>query len=367
MNQMKETDTLFFELIRVATGTQDSLSRLPSAKEWGKLYKMAEKQSLLGICLAGLQNLGGDADDGFLSIGMNEMQYLTWMGMAATIQMKYDQHRKFIARLAGFYEGEGIGMMLLKGYGLSLYYPCPQLRTPGDVDIFLFNRDGSDAPAWRRGDEAIEREFKVAVRNDCEHHTKFELDGISVENHYDFVNTRIRRSSKRLERTFKALAQDRGKSVEVEGRTVFLPSDRLNSLFLLRHCSGHFASEGISLKNVLDWGMFVCHSDGIDWQWLWGEAERYNMHRFLMSLNAICVEDLGMPADKFVQKHCDSALKARVLGEIMQGPDLVKDASAWLRTKRWWQHRWKHRICYDDSMLSSFIYSVKANVESGLK
>lgn len=48
---------IFFELIRVAIGTQDGLSQLPMAPEWDKLYKMADKQSLLGVCFAGVQQL----------------------------------------------------------------------------------------------------------------------------------------------------------------------------------------------------------------------------------------------------------------------------------------------------------------------
>lgn len=45
---MNEIDKLFFELIHVAIGKQESLSRLPSACEWGELYKAA-KQSLVGV------------------------------------------------------------------------------------------------------------------------------------------------------------------------------------------------------------------------------------------------------------------------------------------------------------------------------
>lgn len=48
---------LFFELIRVAIGTQNTLSRPPSKGEWAELYAMAKKQSLVGICFAGLQRL----------------------------------------------------------------------------------------------------------------------------------------------------------------------------------------------------------------------------------------------------------------------------------------------------------------------
>ena len=54
---------LFFELIRVAIGTQEGLSRLPSQKEWKALYDMAKKQSLVGVCFAALQRLGADAHE----------------------------------------------------------------------------------------------------------------------------------------------------------------------------------------------------------------------------------------------------------------------------------------------------------------
>ena len=48
---------LFFELIRIAIGTQERLSRVPSKKEWGRLFKMAERQRLLGICFYGVKKV----------------------------------------------------------------------------------------------------------------------------------------------------------------------------------------------------------------------------------------------------------------------------------------------------------------------
>lgn len=88
-------DSLFYQLIRVAIGTQDSLSRLPSQKEWKVLYDMAQKQSLIGVCFAALQRLGADSDEGFARIGMSEILYLTWVGMAATIQQKNEVVNKY--------------------------------------------------------------------------------------------------------------------------------------------------------------------------------------------------------------------------------------------------------------------------------
>lgn len=82
-------DQLFFELICVAIGSSNNLSHTPSAHNWGELYKMAKKQSLVGICFAGVQKLVDSEHEDYC--GMNEMLYLTWMGMAAKIQQKNEQ------------------------------------------------------------------------------------------------------------------------------------------------------------------------------------------------------------------------------------------------------------------------------------
>lgn len=83
-------EQLFFELIQVSLGTRICLSHTPrstslgqaSADEWGELYAMAKKQSLVGVCFAGVQKLQTQRQE------PPEMLYLTWMGMAAKIQQR---------------------------------------------------------------------------------------------------------------------------------------------------------------------------------------------------------------------------------------------------------------------------------------
>ena len=282
-----------------------------------------------------------------------------WVGLTMTAEGLYHNQRQAIRQLAKFYAKRGIDMMLLKGYGLSLNYPVPQHRLVGDIDIFLFGK-------WQEADEAI-RQKGIEVKMDSEHHTKFMLGNYSVENHYDFVNTRIRRSSRSLERVFKDLAMnDTRTSIDIDGRTVFVPSPNLNALFLLRHTAGHFASEGIFLRHVLDWAFFVeKNSERVDWPWLYRIATEYNMHRFLCSLNAICIRHLGFDKALFHQPEdlvTTTEMDERVLNEILQGIITEGGGTTLGRTLRWWRHRWKHSICYSDSMLSSFLTSITANI-----
>lgn len=49
--------TLFFELIRVALGTRDALTTVPSADEWKEIYELARKQTLIGVCFSGVERL----------------------------------------------------------------------------------------------------------------------------------------------------------------------------------------------------------------------------------------------------------------------------------------------------------------------
>ena len=97
-------DKIFFELIRVAIGNQVCLSHTPSADEWGKLYALAMKQSLVGVCFAGVQKLVSQQQTPPAQL------YLQWMGMAAKIQQRNEVLNRQCAELAE--------SLKLKGYRL---------------------------------------------------------------------------------------------------------------------------------------------------------------------------------------------------------------------------------------------------------
>ena len=104
-------DQLFFELIQVAIGTRISLSHMPSADEWGELYDMAKKQSLVGICFAGIQKLVNSEKEDYC--GLSEMQYLTWMGMAAKIQQRNDVMNGYTAKTLEYFRSKGFPCTIL--------------------------------------------------------------------------------------------------------------------------------------------------------------------------------------------------------------------------------------------------------------
>ena len=126
-------DNLFFDLIRVAIGNQVGLSHTPSADEWGELYAMAKKQSLVGICFAGVQKLQMQQQC------PPEMLYLQWMGMAAKIQQRNEGVNRQCVKLQYKLSEDGIDSCILKGQGVASCYDehLRYLRQSGDIDIWV--------------------------------------------------------------------------------------------------------------------------------------------------------------------------------------------------------------------------------------
>lgn len=364
------TEQCFLALIRA--GVKHPSGELPEAIDWERMKALADEHGLSAVLWDAVDGLGmGRA----LPRGLR----LDGFGTVLSYEKRYEAYQDAIASLAKAYAARGLRMMVLKGYALSLDWPVPAHRPCGDIDIWLFGR-------YLEGDAMLAQEYGVKVDGSHHHHTVFGWRGFSVENHYDIVNVHAHRSSAALEKVFKELALDDGCSVEVGDARVYLPSADFHALFLLRHAVSHFASTRLTVRQVLDWAFFVeKHGGEIDWKWLLATLDEYGMRGFYECLCAICVDDLGFEAGVFPsiqvdldmkervvddglrRGEVDSALKTRVLNDILrpefQGSEprgLLR--RVWFKFRRWRANAWKHRLCYRESLLSSFFVSVWAHV-----
>lgn len=279
---------------------------------------------------------------------------LEWIGETLQgYEYRYELYCRTIAEMAGFYNSHGHKMMVLKGYACSLDWPKPEHRPCGDIDLWQFGQQ-------KNADEALAKEKGVEIDSSHHHHTVLYWRDFMVENHYDFINVHHHKSNAEVERVLKELAQDDSHSVAVYGEKVYLPSANLHALFLLKHTMIHFAAEGISLRQLLDWGFFVkAHTKEIDWHWLVGVINQYGMTPAYNIFNAICVEDLGFDAGLFPEVQSNLSMKDKVMNEILNpefGMNLPKNLFRRVRFKirRWRGSAWKHELCYNDSMWNAF-------------
>lgn len=236
-------ELLFSELIRVSIGTQDTISRKPSAREWGKLYKLAEKQSLLGVCFLGLQNLGADADERYLQLGIPEDLYFQWVGMAAQIQQRNEEIDRQCVELQARLSADGLRSCVLKGQGVAKLYGeelCP-LRQSGDIDVWV------DASREKVIDYGMQLGPTKEFDQKHMHYSVFE--DTPVEAHW----IPVKRNNPMWNRTLETYFDDereRQFSNVVDGLCVPTPDFQL--VHQLLHVYGHFVYEGVGLRQVMD-------------------------------------------------------------------------------------------------------------------
>ena len=142
-------NTIFFELIQIAIGRRDSLSRVPSAEDWGKLYSLSAKQAVAGVCFCGLQRLPAEQ----LS-ELPKSLMMQWFALAETIRQRNVLMNHRCGELLQMLDAEGMRCSILKGQGVATLYnsidsektPLGLYRRSGDIDVWV---DGGMARALK--------------------------------------------------------------------------------------------------------------------------------------------------------------------------------------------------------------------------
>ena len=262
---------LFFELIQVALGTRDCLSHTPSANEWGELYAMAKKQSLVGVCFAGVQKLVEQKQE------PPEMLYLTWMSMAAKIQQRNEVVNRRCAELGDRLKEDGYSYCVLKGQGVGALYKVSKVfngskgfnsETPETNEaetlepIDLSNlRQSGDIDAWMDAprDEIIAYVKRVCPNEDVDissKHIEFRLfEDTEIEAHFVPASSKTPIIGGRV-RAYYEIEKARQMEHRVTlstGQEIVAPTNDFQAIHILQHAFGHFLFEGIGLRQLMDY------------------------------------------------------------------------------------------------------------------
>lgn len=346
-----ENREIFLSLIRLGIGNS-SAGYWETRKEsdqidWNALESLAAQHGLSAVLVDGVERLPEGQRP-------PKPVLLQWIGETLQgYEYRYELYRRSIAELAGFYNEHGIKTMLIKGLACGMNWPKPEHRPCGDIDIWLF---GKQAEA----DAILAKEKNIKVDKSEHHHTVFYWRDFMVENHYDFINVHHHKSNSEIEKILKELGQDDSYSIELYGEKVYLPSPNLHALFLLKHMMMHFAAEGITLRQLIDWAFFAkaYHKD-VDWDWLIGVLDKFGMKELYNSFNAICVEEFGFESSIFYQVQFNPITKDRVLNDILSPEFAIEPPKnlfkrVFFKLRRWRGNAWKHSLCYKESMWSAF-------------
>ena len=180
----------------------------------------------------------------------------------------------------------GIPVAVLKGGAAAMYYPHPQFRQMGDIDIIVPRDD-------------FDRAFDLMVSNGYYHDASVDAmyrrhaslwsgTGVEVELHRYFSVSDSGEFDKRMDEfIFEGLANC--SSVDVGGYSVSVLPSMVNGLVLLAHINHHLHS-GLGLRQIVDWMCFVksCLDDNAWSGQFCSMAEQVGLKRLAIVTTRMC-------------------------------------------------------------------------------
>lgn len=247
-NEMEKT---LLEILRREITGEDGTEKMElSVAGLNTVMRLAREHAVTGLVAnAAMRNrivIAGGAAEGRGEAVMRLMQQ--------TMAHRQNQRRfeDAVGRFARLMKENGIAYVVFKGLAVARYYPEPFVRTMGDVDFYVPQRD------FLRAVEVIEQGLHVKMdKEDVDKHYSFDWQGIRFEMHYQIETFGNPRHQHRFNRMIDGamaehtdsftLCDSDGNKTEV---CVLPPTEDLIVVF--KHWFNHLLVEGVGLRQTLD-------------------------------------------------------------------------------------------------------------------
>lgn len=337
MDINKNLDILL-SLVRLAIGTSDSIVIPGDFGDWESLERLAFGQGLAYVAADGL--LKATEDDPTLIKGRGRKVILEWLLNVGKAEKNYAVHSAAISEICSILKDRGIEKtLLLKGLGLSVYYPVPNHRPTGDFDIYTYGKS-------READKVFQELGCEGDFDPNQKHSHLEYKGIPLENHHHYLNRGRSRNETELNDYILTLSGDR----LTEGG-YYVPSPEKHFWFLICHMQSHLMSpESITLRHLLDWALFLKGEEAnLDAGALMAKAREFRLETFASYMTSLAVKLFGLDLRQFVSITTDPSVEDRFLAEIIrEKKGYTADASRRplllaLKTMSYFKNYWKFK------------------------
>lgn len=304
-NDHKDTQ-LFYEIIEIALGNKDELSRTPTNQEWVDIFELSQEQTVVGVIFLALEKLSKRDIKPPLKL------LYEWIGLNEQIKVQNLLVNKRCGELTKYFAEAGFRTCILKGQGNALMYPDPLSRTSGDIDI------------WVDGMRDEIREFVVSKcpeSQDGDMHIEFPIyEDVQVEVHYKPRYDVRPKFEKRLQNWITEQADVQfSHKVMLDNEVVCVPTAEFNVVMQMSHIMGHFFTEGIGLRQIIDYYYVLKLQDVVENKIELRETLTFfGVGKFASGVMWVLHEKLGMDSNYLLYEPNEQVGKL-VLKEIEEG------------------------------------------------
>ena len=374
---MEQHEEVFFRTLRSALWGE-TLQIPEGFNNWGKVMKLAKAQAVTGLV--------GDVilrtPEIMASLPDKAAEYVQEIPMK-NIVMHTVLNNTLILAVKTLCD-HGIEPVLLKGQGLARYYPVPELRQCGDIDLYVGEENYEKAYEALKG-IVTEIDEKENIRRGLHFHAK--IHSILLEIHHE-VEYVFRKSYEKLFRSKVQTGLTGDLPVLNFGDSaVNVPEVSFNAFYVFYHLWRHYMASGVGLRQLCDWMLFLnAKKDEIDLEYLEAFINEMNLMDAWQTFGCILVGHLGMPQENFPfydqrnRKYSDRLLKMIMAeGNFGQSGPYVRVRKKSYLYEKWFSFRCHvgrifnmvmifPRLSYDSMvyMLTGGIGQVYKDIKSGI-
>ena len=237
---------IFFDFLRFSIGSESEIPSSLKEVDWKELYRIAQKQCLVGILFDGIQKLPS------AKVGMSKDLLLQWMMQCQMLEKANVRLNDAAILVSEWFRKKGFRTCILKGQGNALMYPNPYSRTPGDIDI------------WVEGGDKRVISFVRSIsphEKACYHHIEFpSYKGVEVEVHYRPSFLLCFWHNRKLQKYYERVKDEQFSHRVMLGEQgeIAIPTVEFNLIFQLTHIYAHLMNEGIGLRQLVDYYFVIC-------------------------------------------------------------------------------------------------------------
>lgn len=226
------------------------------------------------------------------------------MRQAAMQQMLHQQKlRMYLRMVKECLDKADIPFVVLKGEGLAPLYPNPDVRSMSDVDIWVGQERFHDACHVLRTLPDVLTEDKQEEEGTRHFNLHWENAQYVIEVHPVTHAFPSRRENKRYQAWERDSIYEAQSTISIEGCTYHVPNSRFNMLYIFLHAWHHYLSEGMQMKQIIDW-VLVLHQYALqlgkssaDPQ-LEQDLQFYHLIEPWQVFGWIAVHELGLPIEE---------------------------------------------------------------------
>ena len=226
---MTKEQAYFLELVK--SHLNNTKPKAPKEIDFAELFKVCEIQNMTAIAAVKLRDL---KDDGIIS----KEEFSPFNQVLGLTFQNYCYKQEGVELLKNVLCGNKIKHLFLKGAEVRYFYPTPELRTSGDIDIVVKKEDFEKAAML-----LVENGFKVVLSSDIQYVLTYLGEEYELKNYLDCLNDKC-------EEYFSDVFESDKCEDEKDYNYSLFPFYHL--IYIISHMLKHFKSGGAGVRQICD-------------------------------------------------------------------------------------------------------------------